>query len=52
VNLREDSDYDGETYKVILLSDLAWDWIEQNESKFLLRKGDETRSVEINDEPF
>jgi hypothetical protein len=40
VQLREESDHNGEAYQVVNLTDSAWEWIEQNEAKFLIRKPD------------
>ncbi|MFZ4083252.1 MAG: hypothetical protein ACOYKN_18635 [Pirellula sp.] len=44
VTLCESSDYNGEPCQEIVLADVAWDWIEQNESKFLIRKQDDSTS--------
>lgn len=44
VTLRESSNYNGEPYQEIVLADVAWDWIEQNESKFVIRKQDDPTS--------
>jgi len=49
LSLREISDYQGQTYQEIVLNDEAWDWIEQNETKFLLRKQNEPQAE---DDPF
>ncbi len=52
VDVRENSDYNGETYQEIVLTDEAWDWIEQNESKFLIRKKEEPSTDSSDDVPF
>jgi hypothetical protein len=33
-----DVDYRDGTYQAVKLTDTGWDWVERNESKFILRK--------------
>jgi hypothetical protein len=40
IQLHEHSDHNGDTYQVVKLTDEAWNWIEQNESKFIIRRPD------------
>lgn len=47
VQLREDSGHNGEIYRVVNLTDAAWEWIEQNETKFLIRKPDAPAEPDI-----
>jgi hypothetical protein len=52
VDLQEKPDYNGETYTEMVLTEAAWDGIEQNESKFLIRKNEEPSSDSHKDMPF
>ena len=38
INVHEASEYNGETYLVLTVTDAAWKWIEDNESMFIIRK--------------
>lgn len=35
--IEEKEEYSGESYPVVILTDTAWNWIEHNESKFVLK---------------
>ena len=53
----KDEDYNGNTYDAITVTDIGWDWIERNRSRFYLRTGEQDSSVtgtEITDDdiPF
>ena len=52
VDVRETSDYNGDSYQEIVLTEAAWDWIEQNESKFIIRKNGEPSNEPMDDIPF
>ncbi|MGV3605189.1 MAG: hypothetical protein ACO1RA_02195 [Planctomycetaceae bacterium] len=52
VNVYDRSDYNGETYQEIVLTEAAWDWIEQNESRFIIQKKNEPPANSFNDIPF
>ena len=52
ITVRESSDYNGDTFQEIVLADAAWDWIEANESKFLIRKQEETPADDPDEVPF
>ena len=41
VIIRSDTDHNGETYPAIVVTSEGWDWIEQNEDRFLLRRPEE-----------
>lgn len=49
----EDTDYNGEPYSAVRLTDAGWKWIEQNDSLFILRKPSRSKSVDMSDDiPF
>ncbi len=45
--VKQAEDYNGEPYPALALTTSAWEWIEQNEDKFLLKKPTEEASDEI-----
>ncbi len=49
IGTREDTDYDGNSFKCLFLQPEAWEWIEQHESMFLIRTSN-TRSSDSSDD--
>ena len=57
LKLDEVTDYNGETSQVILVTPSGWDWVEKNESQFVLRRPDKPRptpkrALDDDDIPF
>lgn len=48
----EDTDRDGDPFNAAYVTDQGWDWIERNESLFVLKKGGSTPDVMDDDIPF
>ena len=43
IGMREETDYNGETYMCLFLQPQAWEWIEQHEDMFLIRVPEQPR---------
>lgn len=52
ITLTADTDHNGEEYEALAVEEAGWDWIEANEDKFVLRKGEQEFWNTEDDLPF
>lgn len=52
VELDETTDYNGNCYQIIIVTSDGWNWIEQNEDKFIIQRSLKQVSTDTDDIPF
>lgn len=50
--MTKDTDSNDYEYDALAVEEAGWDWIEANEDKFVLRKGQHESSITDDDIPF